>query len=848
MDEAALAQKYMDIASVILVTLDADGYVTSLNRKGHEILEYQGAELIGKNWFETCVPQRDRVWATSLFRKLIAGEIRNADRVENLVVTRSGDERLIAWHNMVLTDESGRHVGTLSSGEDITQSRQTEAALRESEEQFRGIAERSLDAIFTIDREANITYISPAIQRILQFKPEEMVGRHFSTFVTPDAVSRGKKTFANALRRGFRGLLELPVVRKDGGRGFIEISAGRIYVRGQVTGMQGVIRDVTERKRSLQRQAHSLRRLEGVNRLQEQLILPGPLQEKVKKITETAVKLLDLDFCRIWTIKAGDLCNDGCVHATTDDGLVACRCRDKCLHLMASSGRYTDTDGVHRRIPFGCYKIGRILTGSCKKFSTNSVTTDPEVVDRKWAKELGLTAFAGHRLHDANGDPVGVLAAFATRPISEEDDAFLSNLAETTSKVILDNQAEEELREARTKAVAANRAKSEFLANMSHEIRTPMTAILGFADLLLTPNVPEKDQREFLETIDKNGKSLLKLIDDILDLSRIEADRLSIEPVDCALKPQVDDVVRLVQMRVKHKRLSLKVEYAPSLPETIHTDPSRLRQVLLNLVGNAIKFTARGEIRIAVSATRQSPATTLVQFAVSDTGIGIQPSRIGDLFQAFVQADASTTRRYDGTGLGLAISKRLANLLDGDIAVTSEPGKGSTFTLTIPAGPQTGHPQPAKTDAPDWNAAHTASRHDEAVHGRVLVAEDTPAIRTLLGQILRRMHLDCDAVENGRLACEKAMASESEGRPYDLILMDVQMPEMDGFDATRWLRDHDWRNPIVALTAHAMVGDRESCLAVGCDGYITKPFHPKELQAMLVRYLKNPIAAPQITC
>ena len=232
-----------------------------------------------------------------------------------------------------------------------------------------------------------------------------------------------------------------------------------------------------------------------------------------------------------------------------------------------------------------------------------------------------------------------------------------------------------------------------------------------------------------------------------------------------------------------------------------------------------------------------------MQFAVSDTGIGIEPAKIGELFQPFVQVDASTTRQYGGTGLGLAISKRLAMLLGGDIEVASEPGKGSTFTLTIQAGPS----QPASTpspaaDGPASAAMPAASHCGETLHGRVLLAEDAPEIRRLFGQMFRRMDLDLDTAENGRLACEKAAAADSQGRPYDLILMDVQMPEMDGLEATRWLRGRGWRNPIVALTAHAMVGDRETCLAAGCNGYIAKPFHPKELQAMLARYL-NPIAA-----
>ncbi|MCX7428180.1 MAG: ATP-binding protein [Planctomycetia bacterium] len=286
------------------------------------------------------------------------------------------------------------------------------------------------------------------------------------------------------------------------------------------------------------------------------------------------------------------------------------------------------------------------------------------------------------------------------------------------------------------------------------------------------------------------------------------------------------------------------MDYAFPLPETIHTDPARLRQVLTNLMGNAVKFTERGSVCIAVRHARETDRSARVRFAISDTGIGIPADRIGELFEPFMQVDGASTRRYGGTGLGLPISKRLAKALGGDVEVSSQLGIGSTFTLTIDAGPLEGVrmlespqvPATAKEQLPD-------TEHEVLLHGRVLLAEDVPDNYVVLRQILRMMNLELEVAEDGRAACAMAERSKAEGRPFDLILMDIQMPKMNGYEATRWLRQHGWRGPTVALTAHALADDREKCLAAGCDDYIAKPITAKRLRGVLTRYLGQSAAA-----
>ncbi len=396
----------------------------------------------------------------------------------------------------------------------------------------------------------------------------------------------------------------------------------------------------------------------------------------------------------------------------------------------------------------------------------------------------------------------------------------------------------DELRAAKETAEASNRAKSEFLANMSHEIRTPMTAILGFADLLMTPDLSRDEQHEFLETIQRNGKALLQLIGDILDLSKIEANRVVAEKSDCSLRQIVNDIVSMVRVRAEEKGLKLEVDYSFPLPEKIQTDTLRLRQILVNLLGNAVKFTERGTVRITVHCLRNDDGTGQMQFAISDSGAGIPADKMRDLFQPFMQVDASVTRRFGGTGLGLAISKRLAKALGGDIEVASELGKGSTFTLTIDAGSlERVCMQQLPKAASAGGEERLSNEQEPPLHGRLLLAEDAADNQALIRHILRQMNLEVEVAENGQVACNMAETSQSEGKPYDLILMDIQMPQMSGYEATRWLRAHDWRGPIVAMTAYAMSGDRQKCLEAGCDDYLAKPATRSELQRVLVRHL-----------
>jgi signal transduction histidine kinase/CheY-like chemotaxis protein len=409
--------------------------------------------------------------------------------------------------------------------------------------------------------------------------------------------------------------------------------------------------------------------------------------------------------------------------------------------------------------------------------------------------------------------------------------SLLGAAAGQVQRLILANlhRARQDAEGARREAQAATHAKSEFLATMSHEIRTPMTAILGFADeLLLDAESERQDIRgaAALRTIKRNGEHLLRLLDDVLDAAKIESGRLQLELCACSPSELADDVAELLRQRAQAKGLRLAVDPQPGAPESIATDPTRVRQILVNLVGNAIKFTETGEVRVRVGGDGERAV-----FEVVDSGMGISPEQQAKLFEPFTQADGSLGRRFGGTGLGLSISRKLARVLGGNVTVESALGRGSVFRVTIG--------KPAK-GASAVTAAAPPEAKPAPMRGRVLLAEDGVDNRALLERILRRAGLTVEVAENGREAHAKAMSATLSGTPFDVVLLDVEMPEMSGNEAASALRADGYDGPIVALTAHARASDREACLAAGCDDFATKPIDRAALLLLLARFLEKP--------
>jgi signal transduction histidine kinase/ActR/RegA family two-component response regulator len=411
-------------------------------------------------------------------------------------------------------------------------------------------------------------------------------------------------------------------------------------------------------------------------------------------------------------------------------------------------------------------------------------------------------------------------------PVQTGDGTEIGRLAHTLEAMRVSLKASHEsIARQNEQLLALDRMKTEFLANLSHEVRTPLTALIGFTDLLAAAPLAG-EARGQLETIRRNALHLHSLLNELLDLARLGTGELLIEKEPFDPRALVLDLFEFVRFRAQSKGLELVLDVRDPVPPTVVSDATRIRQVLLQLAGNAIKFTERGRVNLELATEVGPDGARRLVFRVADTGPGVPPALRAKLFEPWTQADAALSRRIQGLGIGLSIASAIARRLGGTLGCESRDRAGSTFTFTLPI-----------TDDPVPAVAPAAAPSLAVAPARVLLAEDAPDNQRLVSLMLRKAGYEVTVAGNGKLACEAAEQARAQGTPFDLILMDIQMPELDGCAATRWLREHGFAQPIVAVTAHSMESDRQRCLEAGCDDYLTKPLVADKLIQVVRREL-----------
>ncbi len=707
--------------------------------------------------------------------------------------------------------------------EDLKAQRLREINLRRKAEQDlllrQFIIDHAGEAFFLTGHKGRILEVNELACKSLGYSRQELLTMFVSDIdphITPETWSKHWKT----LQQKNHVLIETEHRRKDGTVFPIEVSLTHFEFNGHEYHC-AFVRDLTKQKKQEQENLQETH----IIQVQQQALLRistlpaqinGDLETVALHLTETAARLLQVRRCSIWLLQDNDT-QLRCVD------IYDAQTRQHSSNFLLKTENYPDY--------IKALQSGRVIDAS-------DAWRDPRAreLHDSYLRPQGILSMLDATIR-FSGKVIGVLSCetVETKRIwTDLEIRFAGELADQVSLTLLNRsyrQSERQARQIARSAVNANQAKSNFLASMSHEIRTPMNAILGFVDILAQEPLTE-EQHSYLKVIQNSATNLLTLLNDILDFSKIEAGKIKVEFADCHLPSLLEDLDSMMRPMASRKNLAFEVLQCRELPEHILTDSVRLRQCLTNLLSNAIKFTEKGHVYLNVSCLEKDK-TPWIQFAIEDTGIGIASDQQSAIFESYCQADNRSIQESRGVGLGLAITKNLTSLLGGQLSLTSMPGNGSVFTLLLPIQPASSGQQKLwnKYDAACMTQ-QTETSAETRLCGHVLVVEDNPSNQILISMLLKKIGLEVTLANDGAEGVE-----EAHRQKYDLILMDMQMPRMNGYQAAEKLRAEGFSTPIIAVTANAMKGDEEKCLQAGCDGYLSKPVDRKKLYKILRRYL-----------
>ncbi len=831
---------------------DCKGIIIDCNKKMLELSGYSREELLGKNHRIFKSGEHSREFYTTMWNTISSGK-----SWQGVIKNRRKNGSFYWVYSTIIPhyDHAGRITKYIAVRNDITKQRDLELRLRRKHillnetERVVGVGGWECDV-----SDYSMTW-SDELFRILEFDEKDTLNFNDAALqFCPDHADEIRAAFDRCVRDRISWDLDLPFTTLKENLIWARLTGEPVIKNDKVTHIRGIFQNITQQHAYQERLQLANQTQAGLNQLLEIGISADNEEDLLSRSLQV---ILQVPFIGHQQMAAAFLMDDqtGNLIMRAQIGLAApllekCKvitCGTCLCGRAAQSGEILFSNCVDHRHdihfegmkPHGHYnvpiKIDDEVLGVIALYIDHG-TERSETTIQFLRSAAEVIASALYRL-----------TSDRERGLLLDQFAEAKDSAEATS-IELARKAEE-LTIASELADAANRAKSEFLANMSHEIRTPMTAILGFTDLLMDPEYRNQGWEDAVRTIQRNGRHLLTIINDILDFSKIESGKFTVEQIEMSIIDIVEQVLSLMRVRAQENGLQLIAEYRTVIPESIRSDPTRIQQILMNLIGNAIKFTHEGEVRVVIGMLNKGD-TKAIRFDIIDTGIGMTSEQIAKLFKPFTQADNSTTRKFGGTGLGLTISRRLAELLNGYIDVSSKPGEGSNFSLTIHLVMDEDVPliDPATMIRDDGSSRVSCSslmknENNNATvqfHGeRILLAEDGPDNQRLISFVLKRAGLCVDIAENGRIACEKALSACDEGNPYGVILMDVQMPEMDGYTATRTLRGQGYDHPIIALTAHAMESERLKCIEAGCDDFDSKPIKKDHLLNLIDQILKK---------